>query len=80
MNILEDLPHEIEYIEPSDYIDDFVFTDLYKEFNKGMIYFLNKFIDANEKEVFDCNFHNSILNYEFRKFIELIKDKSANET
>jgi hypothetical protein len=80
MNILEDLPHKIEYIEPSNYIDDFVFTDLYNEFTKGMNDFLDKFIDANEKEVFEYNFNNNILEYEFIKFIRLIREKSIKET
>ena len=80
MNILEDLPHEIEYIEPNKYIDDFVFTDLYKDFNKGMSEFLNKFIDENEKEVFEYNLNNHILKKELKKFIRLIRERSIKET
>jgi len=80
MNILEDLPYDIEYIEPNNYLNDFVFTDLYNDFSKGMLEFLNKFMDANEKEVIQANLDNFILKYEFRKFIRSIKERLDEET
>ena len=80
MNILEDLPHNIEYIEPNKYLNDFVFTDLYNDFTKGMIVFLNKFIDANEKEVLEANFDNYIIKFEFKEFLKTIKKRLNNET
>ena len=80
MNILEDLPYDIEYIEPNNYLNDFVFTDLYKDFSKGMLEFLNKFMDANEKEIIQANLDNCILNYEFRRFIRSIKERLDKET
>ena len=80
MNILEDLPYNIEYIEPNNYINDFVFTDLYNDFNKGMMGFLNKFMDANEKEVLEANLDNYILKFEFKVFIKSIKERLEEET
>ena len=80
MNILEDLPYDIEYIEPNNYLNDFVFTDLYNDFNKGMIIFLNKFMNANEKEVLEANLDNYIIKYEFREFIKSIRGRLNKET
>ncbi len=80
MNILEDLPHEIEYINPKSYLDCFFFSESYNDFTTGMMEFLNKFIDANEKTLFECNKENLILNYEFREFIKFVKNKSIKET
>ena len=76
MNILEDLPHEIEYIEPKNYLDDFVFTDTYNDFSKGMMNFLNKLMEANEKELFEYDKENVLIRSEFRDFIIYIRDKS----
>lgn len=76
MNILQDLPHKIEYIEPKNYLNEFIFTDTYDDFNKGMMKFLNKFIDVNEKGIFEYDKENMILKSEFRDFIRYIKKKS----
>jgi len=78
MNILEDLPYEIEYIEPKNYLNEFVFSDIYNDLSNGMMNFLNKFMDANEKELFEYNEENNIIKSEFIKFIINIKKKCVN--